>query len=133
MDRESLEKRREELLSELDEIRSKLEDVTIGKLKEQYIGQYLQIDDSYIYCYGIFPSHTYLVFRGVGFSFNDSEYVDDAYFCWSAMENINIFNDDTKNIQIISKEQYYQILQERIESIKGDVGGFITLMKESIK
>lgn len=133
MNKEALEKRREELLSELDEIRSKLEDITIGKLKEQYIGQYLQIDDSYIYCYAIFPLHTYLVFRGVGFSFNDSEYVDDAYFGWSAMENINIFNDDTKNIQIISKEQYYQILQERIESIKGDVGGFITLMKESIK
>ena len=129
MNKEALEKRREELLSELDEIRSKLEDVTIGKLKEQYIGQYLQIDDSYIYCYAIFPSRTYLVFRGVGFSFNDSEYVDDAYFSWSAMENINIFNDDTKNIQIISKEQYYQILQERIESIKGDVGEFITLMK----
>ena len=130
MNKEALEKRRDELLSELDEVRLKLEDVTIGKLKEQYIGQYLQIDDSYIYCYKIFPLYTYLVFRGVGFSFNDSEYVDDAYFGWSAMEDINIFNDDTKNIQIISKEQYYQILRERIESIKGDVGEFITLMKK---
>lgn len=130
MNKEALEKRREELLSELDEVRSKLEDVTIGKLKEQYIGQYLQIDDSYIYCYTIFPSHTYLVFRGVGFSFNDSEYVDDAYFGWSAMESINIFNDDIKNIQIISKEKYYKVLQEHIKSIKGNVDGFITLIKK---
>lgn len=48
MNKESLEKRREELLSELDEVRSKLEDVTIGKIREQYIGQYIKFEDRYI-------------------------------------------------------------------------------------
>lgn len=131
MNKEALEKRREELLSELDEIRSKLEDVTIGKIREQYIGQYIKFEDSYIYCYGINQSCSYLVFIGVGFSFIDSEFIDDIYFIWSGKEKIHIFNDeDLKNIKIISREQYYQTLQERIETIKGDVGGCISAMSD---
>jgi hypothetical protein len=132
MSKEVLEELKEALFSELDVIRSKYEDPIIEKIKEQYIGKYIKFDNNYIYCYEIFRSYTYLVFRGIGFSFNNPEYIEDAYdnvyFNCSSITDINLLEDDLKDIQIISKEKYYKVLQEHVKSIKEKVDELI--MKE---
>ena len=136
MTKEELERKRENIIDELDKINEQISSLYSNALKDKYVGKYLRItnpisndNDTYMYCFDVVGYENGVFLRGT--CFTDSDRYGDYSLTSCEVKEKMIFDEsyNAKNIKIISKEEFDTKLSAMLNNVQKNIERFINIHK----